>query len=244
MLGVTTLAVILVGGLTGYWVFMNVAARLLLTDQALRIRLPEQTNTVLTATNTVDVLMKGVITAQVPLRQTLDLPVRGTYDTLIDLDTLVPLETTIVYEGIIAIDTVADIEARAPVNFQNVKKYKNLHFKAKLPMKLQVPVRLVVPVRQQIPFKYQGPLRVTIDHVIRSPVGTTLHTALNVNQTFTVPITTSLPLQLDLPQHPVAATIVESLLYLDLQSLRFERKPDTADDTADDTAGTPLAPET
>ncbi len=224
LFGLGVVGVVIVGGLLGYWVFMNVAARMLLTDQALTIRLPPEADTVLTATNSIDVTMKGVISAQVPLNQTLDLPIDGTYDTLIDLDTQVPLETTIVYEGIIPIDTMADIEANVPVNFQNVKKYKNLGLKAKLPMKLSLPVKLVVPVKQNIPFKYSGPLRVKINHVIRSPVGTTLNTKLNVNQDFTVPITTSLPIRMQLPQHPVAATIVESYLFLNLETLRLERK--------------------
>lgn len=224
LFGLGLVGVVIVGGLLGYWVFMNVAARMLLTDQALTIRLPPEADTVLTATNSIDVTMKGVISAQVPLNQTLDLPIDGTYDTLIDLDTQVPLETTIVYEGIIPIDTMADIEANVPVNFQNVKKYKNLGLKAKLPMKLSLPVKLVVPVKQNIPFKYSGPLRVKINHVIRSPVGTTLNTKLNVNQDFTVPITTSLPIRMQLPQHPVAATIVESYLFLNLETLRLERK--------------------
>ncbi|MGQ0699999.1 MAG: hypothetical protein ACT4PZ_17360 [Panacagrimonas sp.] len=219
------LGLVVVGGLLGYWAFMNIAARLMLTDQPVRIRLPETASIVLKTTNDIDVLMKGVITAQVPLQQTLNLPVKGTYDTIITLDTKVPLETTIVYEGVIPIDTIADIEAKAPVNFQNVKKYKNLHFKAKLPMKLNLPVKLVVPVKQDIPFKYRGPLKVQIDHVIRAPVGTTLNTALKVNQEFRVPIISTLPVSLQLPQHPVKATIVEADLNLDLATLRLERKP-------------------
>ena len=226
VLGLGVIGIVLVGGLIGYWAFMNVAARLVLSDQPLTIQLPPQADITMRTTNNIDVLMKGVITAQVPLVQTLNLPVKGTYDTIIDLDTQVPLETVITYEGVIPIDTMADIEAKAPVNFQNVKKYKNLHFKAKLPMKLSLPVKLVVPVKQNIKLKYKGPLRVSIDHVIRAPVGTTLNTALNVNQQFNIPITSSLPLKLDLPQHPVKATIVDADLNLDISTLRLQRKQD------------------
>ncbi|MGQ0530376.1 MAG: hypothetical protein ACT4PG_11315 [Panacagrimonas sp.] len=227
-LSLGVVGIVIVGGLFGYWAFMNVAARLVLSDQPLSIQLPPQADITMRTTQNIDVLMKGVITAQVPLVQTLDLPVKGTYNTLIDLDTMVPLETVITYEGVIPIDTMADIEARAPVNFQNVKKYKNLHFKAKLPMKLSLPVKLVVPVKQNIKLKYKGPLRVAINHVIRAPVGTTLNTALNVNQQFNIPITSSLPLKLDLPQHPVKATIVDADLNLDISTLRLERKQHTS----------------
>jgi hypothetical protein len=222
--GVGVVAVIIIGGLLGYWVFMNVAARLLISDQPLTIQLPPQADVTMQTDHKIDVLMKGTIYAQVPLVQTLDLPVKGTYDTIVNIDTKVPLETVITYEGVIPVDSIAEIEAKAPVNFQNVKKYKNLHFKAKLPLKLRLPVKLVVPVKQDIPLKYRGPLRVTIDHVIRAPVNTTLKTALKVNQDFNIPITTSVPLRLDLPQHPVKATIVESDLNLDLSTLRLERK--------------------
>lgn len=226
--GIGVIGIVIIGGLIGYWVFMNVAARLVLADQPLTIRLPEQENVTLRTNYKIDVLMKGVIHAQVPLVQTLDLPVDGTYDTIVDLDTKVPLETVITYEGVIPVDSMADIEAKAPVNFQNVKKYKNLHFKAKLPLKLNLPVKLVVPVKQVIPLKYKGPLRVTIKHVIKAPVGTTLNTALKVNQTFGVPVTSSLPLRATLPQHPVKATIVDADLNLDLSTLRLEQKPKDA----------------
>lgn len=227
LFGVGVVGVVLVGGLTGYWLFMNIAARLELADQPIRIRLPETTDLVLrTNDNKIDVLMKGTIYAQVPLKQTLLLPIKGVYDTDIDLDTQVPLETVITYEGVIPIDTIADIEAKAPVNFQNVKKYKNLHFKAKLPMRLQLPVKLVVPIKQNIPLRYKGPLRVTIDHTLTAPVDTVLNTALKVNQQFSVPITTELPVRLQLPQTPTRATITEADLFLNLETLRLERKSD------------------
>jgi hypothetical protein len=224
LVGAGMAGAVIAGGLLGYWAVMNVAARLLIGDQPLTIRLPPQSDIVMRTDHRVDVLMKGTIHAQVPLRQTLDLPVNGSYDTIVDIDTQVPLETVITYEGIIPVDTMADIEAKAPVNFQNVKKYKNLHFKAKLPLKMRLPVKLVVPVKQVIPLRYRGPLKVAINHVIRTPVDTTLRTALAVNQPFSVPITTSLPVRLHLPQHPVRATIVESDLFLDLSTLRLERQ--------------------
>lgn len=226
LFGVGVVGAVIVGGLAGYWAFMNVAARLLIGEQPLTIQLPPQSDIVMRTDHKVDVLMKGTIYAQVPLKQTLDLPVNGTYDTIVDIDTKVPLETVITYEGVIPVDSMADIEAKAPVNFQNVKKYKNLHFKAKLPLKMRLPVKLVVPVKQVIPLRYHGPLKVTINHVIRTPVDTTLKTALKVNQPFSVPVTTSLPVRLQLPQHPVQATIVESDLFLDISTLRLERKPE------------------
>lgn len=243
-MGLGVVGLVLVGGVLGYWLFMNLAARLVLADQPLTIRLPAEKDLVLSTSNKIDVLMKGVISAQVPLQQTLSLPVSGTYNTEIRLDTRVPLETVIVYEGVIPIDTMADIEAKAPVNFQNVKKYKNLHFKAKLPMKLLLPVKLVVPVKQHIPLKYKGPLKVTIDHVIKTPVNTTLKTALKVDQVFSIPVTSSLPVRMTLPQHPVRATIVDADLFLNLASLRLERKdrmgnPPTAATAPADTTKTP-----
>lgn len=227
LFGAGVMAAVIAGGLFGYWAFMNVVAHLLLTDQPLMLRLPPQSDIVMRTDNRIDVLMKGTIYAQVPLRQTLDLPVRGTYDTIVNIDTRVPLDTVITYEGIIPVDSIAQIEARAPVNFQNVKKFKNLHFKAALPLKLRLPVKLVVPVKQDILLEYHGPLRITLDHVIRAPVDTVLKTALQVDQAFNVPITTSLPVRLTLPQHPVRTTIVTSDLNLDLATLRLERRPAT-----------------
>jgi hypothetical protein len=226
LVGVGVLGVIVVGGLLGYWIFTHVAARLILSDQPMTVRLPPTADTRLAAENQIDVLMKGVIRAQVPLVQTLELPINGSYDTIIDIDTRIPLKTVITYEGVIPVDTMADIQAKAPINFQNVKKYKNMHFKAKLPMKLRLPVKLVVPVDTTIPFKYRGPLRVRINHVIKAPVGATLRTALNVNQQFRVPVISVLPLRMQMPQHPIKATITESDLFLNLQTMRLRGKPE------------------
>jgi hypothetical protein len=222
--GAGVVSLVIAGGAFGYWAFWNVAAHMRLAMQPLTIRLPEEANITLHAKNVLEIGMKGVIHAQVPLVQTLDLPVSGTYDTIIDLDTHVPLETVITYEGILPIDTLADIQAKAAVNFQNVKKFKNLHFKAKLPMKMRLPIKLVVPVKQLIPLRYHGPLRVKIDHVIRAPVGTTLHAALQVDQTFSVPVLSKVPMRMRLPQHPLRATITDADLNLDVSTARLQKK--------------------
>lgn len=226
ILGTGIPVLLVAGGALGYWAIMNLAARLLLTDQPMRVELPPTANVTMEISEKIDVLLKGRINAQVPLVQTLDLPVNGVYDTIVDLDTEVPLKTTIHYEGIIPIDTMADIEAKAPINFQNIKKYKNMHFKARLPMKMRLPVKLTVPVDEVVRIRYRGPLKVAIDHVIRAPVSSELKTALNVNQVFTVPVTSTLPLELQMPERPVRASILESDLYLDLSTLRLERKPE------------------
>lgn len=226
--GVGLIGVLVIGALIGWWVFWNVAAHLVLTDQAAMLQLPERKVLRLKTRNDLDVHMKGVITAQVPLQQTLEFPIDGSYLTDIDLDTYVPLETVITYEGVIPIDTLADIEAKAPVNFQNVKKYKNLHFKAKLPMKLRLPVKLVVPVKQNVRIKYSGPLKVHIKHVLRAPVGTTLNTALKVDQDFTLPVISSFEIDANLPKRPVAVSIRHADLNLDLSTTRLERKQEEA----------------
>ena len=66
-------------------------------------------------------------------------------------------------------------------------------------------------------------MRVAIDHVIRAPVGTTLNTSLRVDQAFRVPVLSSVPMRMQLPQHPVRATITDADLYLDVSTARLER---------------------
>lgn len=228
-LGSGLLVVVMVGGLIGYWVFINIAARLVLENQPITVALPQKTEMELRAKRNIDARLSGQIRAQVPLRQTLNLPVKGHYDTIIDLDTTTRLNTVIVYEGVIPVDTFADIEANASVNFQNVKRYKRLKVKAKLPMKLNIPVKLTVPVDQDVRLKYRGPLKVFIDHVIRAPMDTTLNTALKVDQVFNVPIRSKIPLDMTLPSTPVNAHIDDADLFLDLSTFRLERKPENSE---------------
>ena len=231
LLGLSCPLVLAVGAVIGYQMFMQVAVRLMLQDQPAQVLLPPTAEARLSVSNAIDIHLKGRIDAQVPLVQTLSLPIEGHYDTLIDLDTHVPLRTTIRYEGILPIDTLAEIEAMAPINFQNVKTYKNMRFKAKLPMKMRLPVKLEVPVDEEVRIRYRGPLKVSLQHTLQVPVDSQLNTALDVDQIFSVPVSSTLPLEMRMPASPVQATIVSSDLYLDLATLRLEQKTEPQDAT-------------
>lgn len=214
------------GGFIGFWVFLNVAAHFLLTDQPLRVQLPPTMTVKATTTNQLDVHMEGFINAKVPLQQTLEFPISGDYNTEINLDHPVELTTVITYRGVIPIDTYADIVANVTLNYQNVKQYRNLQLKAKLPMKLRMPINLKVPVKQMVRVKYRGPMKARIDHLLKVPVDTTLNTKLKVNQDFMLPVTSSFPLSMVIPQTPLRATIHEADLYLPLHRLRAEQSQD------------------
>ena len=169
-----------------------------------------------------DIVMDGVIEAQVPFKQTLDLPLKGRYTAEVEIDAPVPVQFDVVYDGTIPVDTFADITARADFNFQDVKTYRELEFKAKLPMKMALPVKLTAPVDTVIDFKYKGPLIMGLDQTIQADVDTILNTRLTVNQTVSTPVSAAIPLHIYAPHKAINILLDAPDLKVDIDSLRLE----------------------
>ncbi len=219
--GAGAVGAIVVGGLLGYWLLMNLSLKLALKDQPGMVTLPPEFEATARVTNVLDLVMKGTIKAQVPFKQTLDLPLQGRYNTDVELDTVVPVKFTVSYDGTIPVNTIADITARANFNFQDVKGFRNLDIKAKLPMKFNLPVKLTAPVDTGLRFTYSGPMVMGLDQVIRADVDTLINTRLEVNQQVSAPVTAEIPLHVRAPTHPLKAIITDANLAVRLDSLRL-----------------------
>lgn len=205
----------LVGGVAiAWWLFLNIVVTIVLEDQPIGIRLPEEFSAVAEVTNNLDVAMDGQIRTTVPFRQELIVPVRGRYDFDVALRADVPLKFTVAYEGILPVNTEADVTIRTGINYKNLKALRNLEIKTALPLEFPLPVNLNIPVEDTIDLRYEGPLSADIDHDIVTFVDTQLRTSLPIKQTINAPVTAALPLQVRPSQEQVR--LILSRMVIDL----------------------------
>ncbi|MGB1579952.1 MAG: hypothetical protein ACPHER_00425, partial [Nevskiales bacterium] len=92
----------------GYYLITNLYLGLALKDQPGSVYLPIEFDATASITNNMDIVMDGVIEAQVPFKQTLSLPLKGRYKADVEIDAPVPVKFDVVYDGTIPVDTIAD----------------------------------------------------------------------------------------------------------------------------------------
>ena len=198
---------LIVGVAVGVWVYFHIVIDIPIRDQKVAVSLPDKLEATVEVSNILEVAMGGLITTEVPFKQTLEGPLQGTYDLDVELRTPVPLKFNVAYEGIIPIDTEADVTIRTGINYKNLKSLRNLRIKTAIPLKFPLPVNLNVPVDDVIDLEYVGPLTADVDEVLIAPIDTVLKTRLPINQTVRTPVTAALPLELYPEQGPIKAIL-------------------------------------
>lgn len=206
-LGGGGLAVVAMGGFAGFWLFMRLSFGLTVSDQPMAVTLPERFDITAQIAEKLDILMSGVIHAQVPFRQELTLPLQGRYRSHVEMNADVPVQFDVVYDGIIPVDTVADIQIRTDFNYMGAKTLRNLDIRAKLPMQFGLPVRLTAPVDDRIELRYDGPLVMNLDQTITTEVDTVINTQLDVHERVSAPVIASIPMRTIGPAQPLRTTI-------------------------------------
>ncbi len=214
------------GGLLGFWLYANLIFGISIKDQPGEVLFPREMTVQAEATNNIKIALNGYIDAEVPLQQTLSLPLEGVYDADVALDTWIPVRFTVNYRGVIPVNSMATIEGRTDINYQAVKRLRNLKFTAQVPLQFEQPVVFSVPVETKIRFKYRGPLRLALKQTVQAPVDTVLKTRLKAVRDIETPILARFGLRMRPPQTPVPVIIQNADLRLGLDTLRLERTPD------------------
>lgn len=210
--GIGGLGAIVVGAFIGYWIFMHLTFSISLEDQPMAITLPQDFDVTANVEKELDILMDGIIHAQVPFKQELTLPLKGRYRSDVVLDAKVPVKFDVQYDGVIPVDTIADIEIVTDFNYMGAKTLRNLNIKAKLPMQFSLPVQLTAPVDQTIDLRYEGPLVMNLDQTITTEVDTVIDTSLAVNQEVSAPVIAKILMKTNGPPRPIRAIIQESTI--------------------------------
>ncbi|WP_420426929.1 hypothetical protein [Algiphilus sp.] len=212
LFGLSGLGVIVVGAFASFWLFMHLTFSISLKDQPMAITLPQDFEVTANVERELDILMNGVIYAQVPFQQELTLPLQGRYRSDVVLNADVPVQFDVHYDGVIPVDTVADIEIVTDFNYMGAKTLRNLNIQAKLPMQFSLPVQLTAPVDQTIQLKYEGPLVMNLDQEITTEVDTIINTSLAVNQKVSAPVIAKIPMHTNGPPRPIRAIVTESTI--------------------------------
>lgn len=220
------------GGWLGFMLAMQLVVGLTLKEQPGLVQMPVESRASAVGNNPIRIKLNGTIAAQVPFKQTLQLPLHGRYDADVSFDTVVPIAFTIDYRGAIAVDTLATIRGVTDFNYQNVKRLRNVEFTAQIPLQFEQPVVLKVPVKADLRIVYHGPLTVNFDQTVSAPVDTTLHTRLHAVREIETPLLTRFDFDVRWPKTPVPVVITHADLRLPLDTLRLTRKPDAGADAA------------
>lgn len=223
LLGTGTIALIAIGGVLGLWIYAHLIFGFTLTDQPGLVLFPPTTYVSAMANNKITIKLNGTIDAEVPFKQTLELPLHGHYDTDARFDIVVPVEFTITYKGAIPVNSMATIHGVTDFNYQKVKRLRNVAFSAQIPLKFEQPISLVVPVKAKLHLVYHGPLGVQFNQTVSAPVDTVLHTHLFAVREITTPILARFGLNAHWPRTPVPVIIKHAELRLRLNTLRLEK---------------------
>ncbi|MEE2602120.1 MAG: hypothetical protein VX595_03560 [Pseudomonadota bacterium] len=216
--GWVSLAVIVTGLFLGFVLYSRIVIGVGLQEQFALLKLPESLIVQTRAEEDAAITLQGRVEVDVPFKhQALPLPLRGTYKANLALDTMVPLRMTIEYQDVISIDTTVAIEGDTKLIADWLPR---IPLEGELPLKLDVPVSLKVPVDTRIRFVYDGPVQVGFDQTIRPPVDTTLHTAINLDEEISAPITNVFEARVIPDNRALPIILTDTGLTLPLENLR------------------------
>lgn len=214
------------GALAGLWVFRNVDARLLLTDQAARITIDEKLQVTARALDNLDIRLDDTIRTQVPVDQQLRIPIDEELNVIAIFDGAVPIRMDVQVRDQIVLDQVLDLNAVIDAEILGDKL--KLPIRGKVPVKAIVPVALDIPVDQLVRLKFTAPVGVRLKQDLDVRLTTVIDAAIPIQADLSVPVKSDIPAEAEFGRDPINATIVEADLRLPLRTLRLERKADGA----------------
>lgn len=185
------------------------------------MRLPKQLVVTAQMPGKLDVVLKGDISAEVPFKDTITAPFRGTYDADVKFAADVPVKMTISYTGFLPVNQMVELEGEISPEILRLKTYRRVKIKLKVPLKADLPFTLTVPVDQALTLAYQGPMGMTINSIVSVPLDIVLKTKIPVNERVIAPVLNPFRMALDIPDKAFAAVIRHADLRMPLRTLRL-----------------------
>jgi len=225
------------GALVGYWVFKNVDARLLLSNQPAKITIDETLKVNARALDNLNIRLDDTIHTRVPVDQIITVPVKEQLNVIADFDGSVPIRMNVAVRDKIVLDQVLDLNAVIDAEILGDKL--KLPIRGKVPVKAIVPVSLDIPVDQMVRLKFSAPVGVRVQQALTVPLKTVIEADIPIQADLSVPVKSDIPAEATLQPGPLSATIVEADLRLPLRTLRLETKDgqNAAPATTDSSAG-------
>ncbi|WP_162932344.1 hypothetical protein [Solimonas sp. K1W22B-7] len=215
---VILLAAIAGGMLAGMWVFRNVDARLVLTDQPATVVLPNALAVSADVLNELEIEINSSITTTVPVNQRILIPLTDTLHVQASFDSPVPIKMNVPVRDFIYIDQVLDVDAVVKADL--LGDTHDLPLRGKVPVKAKVPVSLNIPVDQMVHLKFTAPVDVKfkdpLDVLLKADIATTIP----IHSKMSVPVKSALKANITVPD-PADIIITNADLRLPLRTLRF-----------------------
>ena len=226
LIGVLFSGAVIGGVLVGLWVFQNVDARLILSEQPATVRIFDPIKLDAEVLNNLDISLNETITTQVPISKTVSIPVDETLQLDAAIKTKVPVNIDVKVNDTIPIDQVLDVDA--VVTARVLGEVIDIPIRGKVPVKANVPLSLVIPVKQSIPVEIRAPVKAKLKQKLNVPLDTVIDASIPIRSDMSVPVRSTLDAMATLPSTPLPIVIEYADLKLPLRTLRLETTDEPA----------------
>lgn len=238
-IGVIILAGAVIGGvLVGAWVFRNIDARLMLTNQPATVLVPQPVRISADILNNLDISINTDLKTTVPVDQIISIPIKDTLHVIASFDSNVPIKLNVPVHDKIVIDQILDVDTTIKANL--LGDTHDLPIRGKIPVHATVPVNLMIPIDQPVHLKFTAPVDVKFTQPLVVPLKADIAATIPIQSEMSVPVKSALEADVMIPQ-PAKVIITHADLRLPLRTLKLQTKngKDAPEPAA---AATPAAP--
>ena len=212
----------MLGGALGVLIYLRLVVDLDISQQSLLLRLPDGLRAQADIKDPVPVRIDGMVSATVPINQTFQLPLRGSYVAQVVFNADIPLKTRVTYTGSIPIRAFADLRGSTAlvVDSRFLPKFDLM---ARVPLNFDLPVTLTVPINTRIALAYRGPLSFTLNQNLALPVRIVVQTKFPLHRDAQAPVLARVGLQVHAPAAAIPLVIEQATLRLPLSQMSLQR---------------------
>lgn len=184
-----------------------------LHDQPMQIRFLDSMTATATAHGPLTFAPHGTVRAQIPFRQSVDVPFDDSLTVHVDIEQAVPLALDLDYIARVPVSTYADIETMTRTDFAGIKAYRGLKVRARVPLDFGLDVPIRIRYRGDVLIRLSGPATMGLRHTLRVPVDEVLDARIALDQR----ISQTLSAPVELRMHPgpeiTAILVTEATLH-------------------------------
>lgn len=212
----------LLGGALGVLLYLRLVVDLDVSQQRISLRLPDGLRVEADIKDPVPIRIDGMVSASVPINQTFQLPLRGTYVAQVAFNADIPLKTRVTYTGSIPVRAFADLRGSTALVMDS-RFLPKFDLMARVPLSFDLPVTLTVPLDTRIALAYRGPLSFTLNQSLALPIRTVVQTKFPLHRDAQTPVLARVGLQVHAPTTAIPLVIEQATLRLPLSQMSLER---------------------
>ena len=226
-LPVLILAALAGAAVTG-WVLSRIDLSLLLDHQPLSVVIPQDLSGKAGVKGRLDLRLSETIRTQVPVNQSVTIPIKERLDIMVLFDGEIPLRMNVRLKDRIPLRQIIDLDTTIEAFLPEFGTTMKIPLRGKAAIDIEVPVDLVIPVDQMLRLQFSSPVTAFLDQRLTVPLEAVIDAEVPIDAGFAVPILNEPGARLRMPTTPTRAVIVEGDLTLPLRSLQLgspERSP-------------------